>query len=224
MGVIGDTFAKNVNDGDPEQTKKIASAYQSIVQSCQEAPLQSAITRLNEEVLENLNRKLAELKPILVSQSPSPHPQAAIETRKQAKMDYDHYYFKLEQMRNKPNSDPNKVIRVALCFLFSRTEPEQVPGVSDDTHEHHRPSDRQVHRVRDRSSHLPRLRVPDAAFRAERVLLHAGAEHGQVQGHATPRGRADGSAGGSVGGFAGRSRRAGVSCVFTASSRSARTT
>ena len=73
MGIIGDTFAKNVSDGDPEQTKKIASAYQSIVHSCQEAPLHSALTRLNEEVLENLNRKLAELKPILVFPPLSPH-------------------------------------------------------------------------------------------------------------------------------------------------------
>ena len=29
-------------------------------------------------------------------------------------MDYDHYYFKLEQLRAKPNADPNKIIRVAL--------------------------------------------------------------------------------------------------------------
>ena len=29
-------------------------------------------------------------------------------------MDYDHYYFKLEQLRGKPNADPNKVIRVCL--------------------------------------------------------------------------------------------------------------
>ena len=29
-------------------------------------------------------------------------------------MDYDHYYFKLEQLRGKSNSDPNKVIRARL--------------------------------------------------------------------------------------------------------------
>ena len=137
-------------------------------------------------------------------------------------MDYDHYYFKLEQMRNKPNSDPNKVIRVVFSALRLPPEPEQVPRVPDDLDEHHRPSDRQVHRVRDGTSHLPRLRVPDAALSAEGVLLGGGGEHVQVQGDATPRGRADGSAGGAAGGFAGRSRRPRHTHVLAAPPRPAR--
>lgn len=101
-----------VNDGDPDHTKRIAGAYNQIVKSCNEEPLQSALTRITEEVIDNLNRKLAEMKPLLVKLIPFSHIQDAIETRKKCKMDYDHYYFKLEQMRNKPNSDPSKVIRV----------------------------------------------------------------------------------------------------------------
>ena len=53
-------------------------------------------------------------------------------------MDYDHYYFKLEQMRNKAGADPNKMIRVSSPSILipnplsnHTLEPEQVPGVSD---------------------------------------------------------------------------------------------
>lgn len=35
-------------------------------------------------------------------------------------MDYDHYYFKLEQLRGKSNSDPNKVIRARLPLTLHR--------------------------------------------------------------------------------------------------------
>ena len=48
-------------------------------------------------------------------------------------MDYDHYYFKLEQMRNKAGADPNKMIRVSPPYSPSNhtLESEQVPGMSD---------------------------------------------------------------------------------------------
>ena len=143
-------------------------------------------------------------------------------------MDYDHYYFKLEQMRNKPNSDPNKVIRVVFSVLRLPPEPEQVPRVPDDLDEHLLQLEVVVvvvHLqvgVRDGTSHLPRLRVPDAALSAEGVLLGGGGEHVQVQGDATPRGRADGSAGGAAGGFAGRSRRPRHTHVLAAPPRPAR--
>lgn len=45
-----------------------------------------------------------------------PHPQLAIEARKKAKMDYDHYYFKVEELQSKPNTDPNKMVRVLPPF------------------------------------------------------------------------------------------------------------
>ena len=59
-----------VNDGDPDHTKRIAGAYDQIVKSCSEEPLQSALTRITEEVIDNLNRKLAEMKPLLVKLIP----------------------------------------------------------------------------------------------------------------------------------------------------------
>lgn len=113
-------------------------------------------------------------------------------------MDYDHYYFKLEQLRGKSNSDPNKVIRVRLLNRHFPLEPEQVPGVPDHADRHHRPSDRQVHRVRDRASHLPRLRVPDAPLRPEGLLQRPRQEHVQVQVHLAERGHAHGAARGAL--------------------------
>lgn len=29
-------------------------------------------------------------------------------------MDYDHYYFKVEELQSKPNVDPNKLVRVGM--------------------------------------------------------------------------------------------------------------
>ncbi|OAO12587.1 Variant SH3 domain containing protein [Blastocystis sp. ATCC 50177/Nand II] len=98
MVKIGGIFSENVNESDPESTKRIASAYDQIMKSCSEESLETATTRINDEILALLNQKLEEMKPLL----------EAIETRKKAKMDYDHYYFKLEQLRGKSNSDPNK--------------------------------------------------------------------------------------------------------------------
>lgn len=66
MEVLGDTFMGSVNDGDPEHTKKIASAYQQIVKSCGQEPLESATTRITEEIIANLERKLEEMKPVMV--------------------------------------------------------------------------------------------------------------------------------------------------------------
>ena len=66
MDIIGDTFMGSVNDGDPDHTKKIASAYQQIVKGCGQEPLEVATTRITEEILANLERKLAEMKPLLV--------------------------------------------------------------------------------------------------------------------------------------------------------------
>lgn len=40
-----------VNDGDPDHTKRIASAYDQIVKSCSEEPLQSALTVLPKRLL-----------------------------------------------------------------------------------------------------------------------------------------------------------------------------
>lgn len=52
-----------------------------------------------------------------------PHLQMAIEARKKAKMDYDHYYFKVEELQSKPNTDPNKMVRVLPSLpLDSRTK------------------------------------------------------------------------------------------------------
>lgn len=53
-----------------------------------------------------------------------PHLQQAIEARKKAKMDYDHYYFKVEELQSKPNTDPNKMVRVLASSLIldSRTK------------------------------------------------------------------------------------------------------
>ena len=130
-----------VNDGDPDHTKRIASAYDQIVKSCSEEPLQSALTRITEEIIDNLNRKLAEMKPLLVDVVSLSHVQDAIETRKKCKMDYDHYYFKLEQMRNKPNTDPSKVIRVGGLDSDLCVESRQIPGMSDSTYQHHRSFD-----------------------------------------------------------------------------------
>ena len=66
MEIMGDTFMGSVNDGDPDHTKKIASAYQQIVKSCGQEPLEVATTRITEEILGNLERKLEEMKPLMV--------------------------------------------------------------------------------------------------------------------------------------------------------------
>ena len=44
----------------------------------------------------------------------------AIEARKKAKMDYDHYYFKVEELQSKPNADPNKLVRVGFRSALDR--------------------------------------------------------------------------------------------------------
>ena len=111
LAKLGDIFMSNVNESDPDHTQKIATAFNTIMKDCGGEPLESATQRINEEILALLKQKLEEMKPLL----------DAIELRKKAKMDYDHYYFKLEQLRGKPNADPNKVIRNQNKFQECQT-------------------------------------------------------------------------------------------------------
>ena len=83
MTKLGDIFMGGVSDSDPENTKKIATAFDTIMKSCSEEPLQSAVgsvrwlhpktTRINEEILQLLNRKLQEMKPLLVASGRASH-------------------------------------------------------------------------------------------------------------------------------------------------------
>lgn len=83
MVKIGGIFSENVNESDPESTKRIASAYDQIMKSCSEEPLETAVvasvsshpqtTRINDEILALLNQKLEEMKPLLVFFPSSTH-------------------------------------------------------------------------------------------------------------------------------------------------------
>ena len=46
MVKLGEVFASNVNESDPESTQRIASAYDQIMKSCKDEPLEMAVRAL----------------------------------------------------------------------------------------------------------------------------------------------------------------------------------
>lgn len=47
MVKLGEVFASNVNESDPESTQRIASAYDQIMKSCNDEPLETAVRVLS---------------------------------------------------------------------------------------------------------------------------------------------------------------------------------
>lgn len=46
MVKLGEVFASNVNESDPESTQRIASAYDQIMKACNDEPLETAVRAL----------------------------------------------------------------------------------------------------------------------------------------------------------------------------------
>ena len=47
MVKLGEVFASNVNESDPESTQRIASAYDQIMKACNDEPLETAVRALS---------------------------------------------------------------------------------------------------------------------------------------------------------------------------------